>query len=172
MFVLVAVGALIAVPAVVLASSVKEGESELESIGGSGIEAEIDFVDNGSTLTIHGEAEGLDPDKTYVSLIYDVDSPVTGPLACEPAIFAPGDPNNILDTMFIGFWDVDEDGDGTLSETNIFDDVTLGRVYVPLSKIGTVSIRLFQDPDFPVQACGKVEVDDDDDEDDDESDDD
>ena len=80
--------------------------------------------------------------------------------------------------MFIGFWEVDEDGEGKLETTNVIDDVTGAPVYVPLSKIGTVSIRDLTVPGIfgpgsegsgpaAVVACGDVEADDDDDDDDD-----
>ena len=152
----------------------REGEAELEdpgnyAFGPSGVTAEIEFVDDGTTLTITGEAEGLDPTIPYASLIYDIASPAEGPFACEPFIF--GGPDSIITTMFIGLWDVDEDGDGELSEINIVDDITEERVYVPLSKIGTVSIRdltvpnpgpPFFDGSGPaaVVACGVVEAED------------
>ena len=156
--------ALILIPTVAIASSGLEGEAELEDPGNNassptGVEAEIEFEDDGSTLRISGEAEGLTPGVLYASLIYDVNSSAEGPDACEPAIFDPGDPNNILATMFIGFWQVDEDGEGELEATN----TNGGADYVPLTKIGTISIR-----DLTVSggagpaavvACGEVEVD-------------
>ena len=165
---------LTAIPAaLVLANSEVEADVELRTLNASGIEGEIELVDDGSTLTIHGEAEGLTPGVVYISLIYDVDSPATGPEACEPKIFNPLLPGFILPTMFIGVWDVDDDGEGTLWATNIDDETTpdpFDRVYVPLSKIGTVSIRdttvLGGFGPLAVMACGEVEVDDDNDDDD------
>ena len=174
--------ALLVIPAIAVASSTLEGEAELEDPGNNassptGVEAEIEFEDDGSTLTISGEAEGLTPGVPYASLIYDVGSSAEGPDACEPGIFVPTDPNFILTTMFIGLWEVDEDGDGELEATNIVDDDTGDRVYVPLSKIGTVSIRDLTVPGIfgpgsegsgpaAVVACGEVEADDEDDDDD------
>ena len=153
----------------------REAESELDDPGNNpgsptGVTAEIEFEDDGTTLTITGEAEGLTPGVPYASLIYDIGSSAEGPFACEPAFF--GGPDSIITTMFIGFWVVDEDGEGELSEINIIDDDTGMRVYVPLSKIGTVSIRdltvpnpgpPFFDGSGPaaVVACGVVEVEDD-----------
>ena len=150
-FVLGAVGALLAIPAIVMASSVTEGESELESFGGSGIEAEFEFVDDGTKLTITGEAEGLTPGVTYVSLIYDTGSTATGPEACEPS--GPA----LIEKMLIGFWTVDADGDGTLSATNLKNEENPptflpDNIYVPLSQIGTVSIRILQPPFFPLHV--------------------
>ena len=152
----------------------REGEAELEDpgnylFGPSGVTGEIEFVDDGTTLTITGEAEGLDPTIPYASLIYDIGSSAVGDEACEPAFFAG--PDSIITTMFIGIWTVDEDGEGELSAINIIDDDTGLRVYVPLSKIGTVSIRdvtvpnpgpPFFDGSGPaaVVACGVVEAED------------
>ncbi len=153
----------------------REAEAELEDPGNfgpppSGVTGEIEFVDDGSTtLTITGEAEGLTPGVPYVSLIYDIFSLAVGDFACEPS-FAPDDPSafNIFATMFVGEWDVDEDGDGTLSAINIGPTFAPGPpVYVPLSKIGTISIRDGTvEGDFgpgtgpaAVVACGVVEVD-------------
>ena len=150
----------------------REGEAELEDPGNNagsptGVTAEIEFEDDGTTITITGEAEGLTPGVPYASLIYDIGSFAQGPIACEPTIFDPADPNNIFATMFVGIWDVDEDGEGTLSATNIIPTFAPGPpVYVPLSKIGTISIRdgTVMGPFGPgtgpaaVVACGVVEV--------------
>ena len=154
----------------------REAEAELEdpgnyAFGPSGVTGEIEFEDDGTTLTITGEAEGLIPGVPYASLIYDIASPAEGPFACEPGIFDPSDPNFIITTMFIGLWDVDEDGEGELSAINIVDDTTGERVYVPLELIGTVSIRDFTVPNpgppffdgsgpAAVVACGVVEAED------------
>ena len=136
----------------------------------TGVTGEIEFEDDGSTLEISGAATGLTPGIPYASLIYDVASEPAGPFACEPGIFDPLDPNFIIPTMFVGFWDVDEDGNGELSATNIVDDDTGDRVYVPLDKIATISVRDLTVPGpfgpgsgpAAVVACGWVEVEDDD----------
>jgi hypothetical protein len=107
----------------------------------SGIHGRFFVYDNGSTLKLRGTATGLNPENVYVSLIYDIASPDEGPEACEPGIFDPSDPNFILYTMFFGVWTVDAAGNGTLDAVNIVDDETGERVYVPTSKIGTISIR-------------------------------
>ena len=148
---------------------VTEAEADLRTLNESGIEGEIEFTDDGSTLTIVGEAEGMDPTAppdTYVSLIYDNGSFATGPDACEPIIFDPTDPDFILPTMFIGVWSVDEEGEGTLEATN----TNGGADYVPLDKFRTISIRdtrinMGFGPEA-VAACGVVDTDDDDDDDD------
>ena len=150
---------------------VATAEAELETLNESGIEGEIEFTDDGSTLTIVGEADGMDPAAppgTYVSLIYDNESVATGPEACEPIIFDEFDPDFLLPTMFIGVWSVDEDGEGTLEATN----TNGGADYVPLDKFRTISIRdrrIVGGPVGPgsgplaVAACGVVETDDEDD---------
>jgi hypothetical protein len=107
----------------------------------SGIHGRFFVQDNGYTLKLRGTAVGLNPENVYVSLIYDIASPDEGPEACEPGIFDPADPNFILNTMFFGVWTVDAAGNGTLDAVNIVDDGTGERVYVPTSKIGTISIR-------------------------------
>ncbi len=120
------------------------------------ITAGFKFVDNGTTLRVVGRARGMDPDETYVSLIYDVGSVAEGPTACAPSIFSPADPNFILETMFLGLWEVDAKGRGKLSTLN----TNGGFNFVPLSKIGNVSVRRLLDgtPDGQtvLEACGAV----------------
>ena len=159
MILVLAMALLIAIPALLYANSAEEAEAELAPINDSGIEAEIEFEDDGTTLTVPGEAEGMTPGVVYRSLLYDIAS---SPLTCVPAL-PPGDPNDIRPTMLLGFWDVNEGGEGTLSATNTND----GAAYVPLSKIGTVSIRLAPGVPSNLQACGAVGGDDDGDNDDD-----
>ncbi len=169
---------LTALPVALAASSEEKAESSLRPP--TRVRAQIEFVDDGTTLTISGRAKRMTPGEVYVSLIYDIDSFVDGPGACEPEIFDPTDPFFILPTMFIGFWNVDDDGDGTLNDVDIAvtdqsGQFTGERVRVPLNKIGTVSVRRLLGPipgpgeDPPptiVEACGEVfeaaEADDDD----------
>ena len=162
------VAVLVAIPAVALANGELEGEADLDSIGGSGVTAEIEFEDDGSTVTIEGEAEGLTPGKTYVSLIYDNGSvAMPDELACVPTIL--GGPGSILDRMFVGFWEVDADGDGELTATNFSNEPGDSTVYVPLDDFHTISIReivSFEPLVDVLVACG-VEITEDDDEEDD-----
>ena len=120
------------------------------------IEAKFAFVDSGTTLRVFGRARGMDPTSTYASLVYDVGSVTEGPGACAPSIFNPTDPDFILDKMFLGLWEVDEKGRGKLSVLN----TNGGFDFVPLSKIGNVSVRRLLDgtPDGPtvLEACGSV----------------
>jgi len=117
-------------------------------------------VDDGTTLTVNGTATGLTPGIPYASLIYDNGSVPGGPEACEPTIFDETDPDFLLPTMFVDLWDNNGDGTGTLAATNIVDDETGARVYVPLDKFRTISIRdLTINNGFgpaAVVACGQV----------------
>jgi len=111
--------------------------------------------------------------KIYVSLIYDNKSVAIGPEACEPALFPP-DPDSIIDRMFVGFWEVDSDGDGTLTATNFSNEPGDATVYVPLDKFHTISIReivSFVPFVVPVRACGIEVTEDDEDDEHDEDDD-
>ena len=96
-------------------AAIADGDAESDLKDPRPIEVEIDFEDIGAgMIRVTGEAEGLTPGDTYVSLVYDIGSEAEGPDACEPTIFDPNDPNNILATMFLDFWNVDGDGNGTL----------------------------------------------------------
>ncbi len=118
------------------------------------IEAEFKFLDDGTTLRVFGNARGMDPSATYGSLVYDVGSVAEGPGACAPTIFNPSNPDFFLNTMFLGQWEVDEKGRGTLSTLN-----TSGG-FVPLSKIGNVSVRRLLTGTLSgptvLEACGAV----------------
>ncbi len=120
------------------------------------IRAKFKFVDDGTTLKVFGNARGMAPNATYASLVYDVGSVAGGPGACAPSIFNPTDPNFILNTMFLGLWEVDAKGRGKLTALN----TNGGFDFVPLSKIGNVSVRRLLDgtPGGPtvLEACGEV----------------
>ena len=122
------------------------------------ITAEFEFAEDGTTLTVLGTARGMAPNATYASLVYDIGSFAEGPGACAPSIFDPTDPNFILNTMFLGMWEVDATGRGTLSAMN----TNGGFDFVPLSKIGNVSVRrlLAGTPNGPtiLEACGAVRI--------------
>lgn len=130
------------------------GSARLTPINQSGIEAEILFLDTGSNvhgLVVSGKASGLNPAKSYFSLLYDVGSVPGGPNACTPPA------NNDLTgaQMFTAFWAVAPDGTGTLFRQKA------GAAYVPLSDVATVSIRRVtpgQNPPFfdILEACGEV----------------
>ena len=142
----------------VSSSKVAKGRADLRPVDGSGITAKIKFVDDGTTLMVTGKAKGLDPAESYLSNIYDIGSFPSGPGACVPTIFDSQDPDFILPTMFLGFWEVDQNGNGKLFVTN----TNGGADFVPLDKIGTVSIRRFiapppapgAPPETELVACG------------------
>lgn len=122
----------------------------------AGVKGVINFTDDGSELTVDGAVTGLRPGVPYLTLVYDNNAVPGGPEGCEPAIFVPSDPDFILPTMFVGFWVNNGDGTGTLAAVN----TNGGADYVPLSKIGAVSVRdLTIDNGFgpaAVAACGRV----------------
>lgn len=164
---------LLATSTVALASGVVRAEAELNPIGNSGISAEITFVDNpaAKTLTIRGEAEGLNPAKVYFSLLYNVGSPSVGPMACEPTNGSVG-----FIEMLVGFWSVNADGEGKLftvksmsGNSNLKANAALlppflqgtqnAPSYVALNKVGNMSVRDVN-AGFVVRACGDILTDD------------
>ena len=125
----------------------------------SGVNARINFVAvDGASFALNGTATGLEESfGRYVSLVYDNGSvpggpnlePGGGPLTglCEPT------DNSIDDLMFVGIWDVDGAGNGTLI---IFGPGA------PLGSYDTVSIRDTTVNDgfgtAAIVACGQVAV--------------
>lgn len=142
------------------AAESRTGKANLHQINKSGIKARIEFRDDGTTLTVTGTATGLDPGETYLTLIYDTGSVPSGPKACQPTIFDPTDPDFLLATMFIGFWAVDPDGQGTLEAVN----TNGGLDFVSLDRFKNTSVRLVTGPPpkgsvIPMTelvACGHV----------------
>ncbi len=142
------------------AAESRTGKANLHQINKSGIKARVQFRDDGTTLAVTGTATGLDPGESYLTLIYDTGSVPSGPKACQPTIFDPTDPDFLLATMFIGFWAVDADGQGTLEAVN----TNGGFDYVPLDKFKNTSVRLVTGPPpkgsvIPMTelvACGHV----------------
>ena len=129
------------------------GKAQLHPINHSGIKAKISFLDTGNDVTgliISGTVKGLDPNESYVSIIYDNPNvPGDGGPSCSLA-------DNLLDfeEEFAGRWTVESDGTGTLFLTSTTS------AYVPLSRIDAVSI-LRDEGDRPPEsfelvACGKV----------------
>ena len=117
------------------------------------INGTVTFLDTGglrSGLFVSGEARGMNPANTYVSLIYNIGSVTEGPAACTPT-------NGLLDgtQMLVGFWQVDATGRGKLFANK------LGESYAPLTDVGAISIREVRGPapgGFVLQSCGKVEI--------------
>lgn len=132
-------------------------------------------------LTVEGTANGLNDEVDltkddgdglagHVSLFYDVESPATGPEACEPALGLDGafDQDEVLSLaqMEIGpgdppisLWDVRSDGSATLGPVEM---TAPDEKYIKVERIGTVSIRDLRvndgfGPDAVV-GCGDVTV--------------
>lgn len=128
------------------------GSVHLHPIKHSGIMARVHMLDTGSALHVIGIAKGLDPNKRYISLIYDNGSAPSGPNACEET-------NNSLNEqqMFVGEWVPMGNSIRTLSVEKT------GASYTPLTTFRTMSVRVdegssIQDPKkrFVLQACGLV----------------
>jgi len=114
----------------------------------------LTVTDDGSdNLTVVGSARGLEQGVVYVSLFYDKRSSVGGSPssanaalnagACEPGVGSDHPQFLTVGQMEIGpgsspgplaWWDVASDGTATLGPTST-------QAYVPIKKIGTVSIR-------------------------------
>lgn len=142
------------------------------TVDGSATELTNEEVDLTPAETDEGTGDG-DGFSGYVSLFYDVESTVTGPEACEPALgfdsefnqnkvlslpqmeIGPGDEGFILD-----LWNVNETGD---KDTLGSIEMTLPeKQYIKVKRIGTVSIRDLRvnngfGPDAVV-GCGSVVV--------------
>ncbi len=150
MCIAIAVGAL-ASGATATASSEREAKARLAPIADSGIRAEIEFHDTGSALIVEGEARGLDPTKTYISLIYDVGSVPTGPTACEPTRGPTQSGFLNFPKMFVGTWSQNGQGEGHLKVTKT------GPSYTAIGTFRTVSVRVVVAVGLPqLRACGVV----------------
>lgn len=126
------------------------------------ITGQLHFIDTGTTLTVTGIADGLEPTKVYASLIYDKNSVATGQSACLPTDNSLTFPAQ----MVVGVWLPVGSKRRTLHAVKLG---TTGQItdYAPLSSIGTVSIReetqlgqpLPARPDpvrFQLRACSRV----------------
>ena len=112
---------LLAIPAVVFAG----GKAKATATPPTKIEATFQFkVLSKTELLITGNAKGMEPGHTYRSLVYGKGSTDKGIHACEREKSVGG-------SMFVGIWDVDEKGKGTLSAVSDAD----------LKKIKTISVR-------------------------------
>ena len=109
----------------------------------------LDTDDPSTGLIVAGEAQGFNPNNTYISLIYDSGSVDEGPNACLPT-------SGVLNPtqMRVDFWNVAPDGTGTLFA------IKAGDSFASLRDVGAVSIREVQGPPpggFVLQSCGRVE---------------
>lgn len=117
----------ILVPGIAVAShqDFASGAAHQHAVNQSGAQGLISFTDTDAGVIVTGAATGLEPSVgRYVTLVYDVGSVPGGSTVCEPTVELEG--------MFVGFWVVDGDGNGTL--------IQLGMV-APLGSFDTVSIR-------------------------------
>ncbi len=113
-----------------------------------GIVDRVVFFDDGNVLTVSARATGMDANETYISQMFDIGSVASGPDACQPTIFDAGDPGYLIDIQFLGFY-----------ENQRLSTSYSGADYVPLDKIGTVSLERVISFDPLVTehlACSKV----------------
>jgi hypothetical protein len=160
----------------------QEGICDLNPINMSGIRALIHVQKIGQTETITGFATGMDPNKVYVSLFYDVGSPGSGPCACIPSNQLPEALQSTCKTtnapavnfsqMMIGYWlPLVGSSKRTLQVLKAgAPNAPAPLAFAPLENIGSVSIRedmqpgqsLPNEPDparFQLRACGKFRLD-------------
>ena len=125
------------------------GKAKMHPENQSGVKGWIMFTDNGAGVDVTGTATGMDPAKTYRSLVYNDASVPGGPLGCEPR------GGTTPSSMFIANWVVDGDGTGTLNGTNSNDLGTFKTVSIRDSNGGTKGDG--RGP-LAVVACGEVSV--------------
>ncbi|MCP9486257.1 MAG: hypothetical protein MSC30_10375 [Gaiellaceae bacterium MAG52_C11] len=154
--------------------------ANLRSVGGSGITATLNFVDDGSTLSVTGQSSGMSPLGQYVSLVYGLRSnaDVTGGTPPGPCVddgtlvggaidqvaqgavlFSP----TATARMLLGAWPL-----LGVNRTVTFVKPTASPAGVKLNQVKTVSIRqpvlpllpnIFLDirPQiFNIRACGLI----------------
>jgi hypothetical protein len=127
--------------------------ADLVQVGGSGIQGQLRFIDNGISLRTFSNApvSGFDPLKTYVTLVYGLSS--RGPGEAPP--ICGRDTTLGFDQMFIGVWSLPGAPSRTLDSTKVHTIFIqlLGTPLaqrapggVRLSEARTVSIREFNPP--------------------------
>lgn len=158
---LIRVSLLASLVAASLPAAAEIERTALRQINASGIGAQIAFIDSGNPtqgLLFVGIARGLNPNATYVSLVYDDGSVARGANACLPTDTSVSFPQQ----MVLGVWKVGADGTGTLLGRST------GAKYVALENVGTASIRLDTQPGqplpsqpdpnrFQLKACGNLD---------------
>jgi hypothetical protein len=136
----------------------------LDPINNSAITATFSFEDTGAALVVQGFAQGMDPTKVYVSLLYDTGSVATGPTACLPT-----DNSLSFSQIVLSYWlPIIGTSTRTLAAVKVGPPGTpVPLAYAPLSAVATVSVRqdtrplqpLPAAPDpgrFRLKACGFV----------------
>lgn len=127
--------------------------SNLVQVGGSGIQGQLVFIDNGLSLRTYSRAPvgGFDPLKTYVTLVYGLNS--RGPGEASP--ICGRDTTLGFDQMFISPWLLPGATSRTLDFTKVHTIFIqlLGTPLaqrvpggVRLNEVRTVSIREFNPP--------------------------
>ena len=106
----------------------------------STIRANVLLIDDGTNLTVNGQGAGFDASLSYTSFFYGTGSVQYGSLACIPP-----NPNNLTATQMItAYWLPVGSTRRTLTV------VKTGTSYVPLSAIGTMSVRYDSTPTLPL----------------------
>jgi hypothetical protein len=129
------------------------GYSNLVQVGGSGIQGQLRFIDNGISLRTFSNApvSGFNPQKTYVTLVYGLNSRGPG----EAAPICGRDTTLGFDQMLIGVWSLPGAPSRTLDSTKVHTIFIqlLGTPLaqrapagVRLNEVRTVSIREFNPP--------------------------
>jgi hypothetical protein len=172
LLVLALLAAILAVPSTVNAGHTRSettAKANLHAANQTGVKAHIHFTDDGDALwDVEGTATGMIPNHDgYVSLVHDARSVPGGPGnvarlgICEPTFEGeelgplPGkEYPDISARMFVGFWSVDENGIGTLSETDV--DLPGAGEWRTVS-VRNVAIDSGMGP-LAVAACGQVAI--------------
>ncbi len=106
----------------------------------STIRADVLLIDDGTNLTVNGQGVGFNASLSYTSFFYGTGSVQYGSLACIPP-----NPNNLTATQMItAYWLPVGSTRRTLTV------VKTGASYVPLSAIGTMSVRYDSTPTLPL----------------------
>jgi hypothetical protein len=159
-----------------------EGVAALNPINNSGIRALLSVKRTGQSETIEGFAANLDPNKTYISFLYDAGAPGGGPCACIPSNPPPASmqttcattqaPQINFNQMVVGYWQP-LTGSSTRTLQIVKSNSTNGAStssFVPLENIGAISIRedtqngqplpaAIDVSRFQLRGCGKFKVD-------------
>lgn len=124
----------------------------LQPVNGSDITGTITIRDSGEQLRFSGRAWGLNREKNYTTLLYDVGSQPSGPVACLPNPVAPQPLS--FDEMQVGVWQP------IGQRTRWLPARRVGRAYVSMTRVGTMSIRRVDQrgptTTLSLVACGAV----------------
>jgi len=137
-------------------ATAQQGAANIEPVAKA--DADVAITDDGiNTLTVMGSGTGFVPGLSHVSFFYGIPSKARGPAAClppTPNLFTP-------QQMLVGYWMPLSGINRTLvaRKTGIY--------YVPLTQIGTMSIRYDSTPQidptigqtplrFYLQSCSAV----------------